>query len=110
MIASQGAKSIISCFLPLTKERIMAKVGGKSEAKTSGSGGAGLANINLKVSEDERWAFKEWCVNHRVSQVDGFRRAFELLKRHGLEDRTRSAAFQERDESGLDDPENERPT
>ena len=87
----------------------MAKVGGKSGAKTSGSGGAGLANINLKVSEDERWAFKEWCVNNRVSQVDGFRRAFELLKRHGLDDRTRGAACQERDESGPDNPENERP-
>lgn len=64
----------------------MAKAAGKSGAKTSGSEGSGLANLNLKVSEDERWAFKEWCVKHRVSQVDGFRRAFELLKRHGLED------------------------
>ncbi|MCG6113180.1 MAG: hypothetical protein MEQ74_13585 [Paracoccus sp.] len=64
----------------------MVKVAGKSGAKTSGSDGKGLANLNLKVTEDERWAFKEWCVMHRVSQVDGFRRAFELLKRHGLED------------------------
>lgn len=64
----------------------MAKVTGKSDAKTSGSEGAGLSNLNLKVSEDERWAFKEWCVTHRISQVDGFRRAFELLKRHGLKD------------------------
>lgn len=64
----------------------MFKVTGKSGAKTSGSEGSGLANLNLKVSEDERWAFKEWCVMHRVSQVDGFRRAFELLKRHGIED------------------------
>lgn len=64
----------------------MTKVTRKSDAKTSGSEGAGLANLNLKVSEDERWAFKEWCVTHRISQVDGFRRAFELLKRHGLED------------------------
>lgn len=64
----------------------MTKVTNKSGATTSGSEGTGLANLNLKVSEDERWAFKEWCVMHRVSQVDGFRRAFELLKRHGLED------------------------
>lgn len=64
----------------------MAKETVKSDVKTSGSEGAGLSNLNLKVSEDERWAFKEWCVMHRVSQVDGFRRAFELLKRHGLED------------------------
>ncbi|MDM7458802.1 MAG: hypothetical protein P3W94_005515 [Paracoccus sp. (in: a-proteobacteria)] len=88
----------------------MAKVGGKSGAKMSGSGSAGLANINLKVSEDERWAFKEWCVNHRISQVDGFRRAFELLKRHGLEDRTRSAACHGQDEGAPDDPEDDRPT
>lgn len=40
------------------------------------------ANLNLKVTEDERWAFKELCVKHRMSQVDGFRLAFELLKMH----------------------------
>lgn len=64
----------------------MVKMARKSGAKPSGSEGQCLANINLKVSEEERWAFKEWCVTHRISQVDGFRRAFELLKRHGLED------------------------
>ncbi|MFN4060389.1 MAG: hypothetical protein ACK4IA_06490 [Paracoccus hibiscisoli] len=64
----------------------MAKVAGKLGTKTSGSDGKGLANLNLKVSEDEKWAFKEWCVKHRISQVDGFRRAFELLKEHGLKD------------------------
>lgn len=64
----------------------MVKITVKSDTKASGSEGAGLANLNLKVSEDERWAFKEWCVRHRISQVDAFRRAFDLLKRHGLED------------------------
>ncbi len=64
----------------------MVKMTRKSGAKPSGSEEQGLANINLKVSEDERWAFKEWCVQHRVSQVDGFRRAFELLQRHGIRD------------------------
>lgn len=39
-----------------------------------------VANINLKVTEDERWAFKEWCAKNRISQVDAFRRAFILLK------------------------------
>lgn len=39
-----------------------------------------LANLNLKITEDERWAFKEFCVKQRMSQVDGFRLAFELLK------------------------------
>ncbi|WP_417249910.1 hypothetical protein [Celeribacter sp.] len=41
-----------------------------------------LANLNLKLTEDERWAFKELCVRNRMSQVDGFRLAFELLKTH----------------------------
>ena len=42
--------------------------------------GSATANINLKVSEDERWAFKEWCARNRMSQVDAFRRAFTLLQ------------------------------
>ncbi|WP_375263460.1 hypothetical protein [Palleronia sp.] len=41
-----------------------------------------MANLNLKISEDERWAFKELCVPHRMSQVDGFRLAVTLLKKH----------------------------
>jgi hypothetical protein len=41
-----------------------------------------LANLNLKITEDERWEFKEFCVHHRMSQVDGFRLAFELMKQH----------------------------
>ena len=41
-----------------------------------------ISNLNLKVTEDERWAFKEFCVRHRMSQVDGFRLAFELMKKH----------------------------
>jgi len=41
-----------------------------------------LANLNLKVTEDERWDFKEFCVRNRMSQVDGFRLAFELMKKH----------------------------
>lgn len=85
VLASIDAESSIACFLPLTKERIMVKVAGESGAKTSGSDRTGLANLNLKVSENERWAFKEWCVKHRISQVDGFRRAFELLRKHGLD-------------------------
>ena len=43
--------------------------------------GAGKsANLNLKITEDERWAFKAWCAQHRMSQVDAFRKAFALLK------------------------------
>lgn len=52
--------------------------------------GAKLSNLNLKVTEDERWAFKELCVRHRMSQVDGFRLAARLLEDH-LEPRTKSS-------------------
>lgn len=38
------------------------------------------ANVNLRVTEEEKWAFKEWCVHHRVTQVDAFREAFRLLQ------------------------------
>jgi hypothetical protein len=42
------------------------------------------ATINLTVDEDLRWAFKEWCTRHRMSQVQAFREAFDLLQeRHG---------------------------
>lgn len=41
-----------------------------------------LANLNLKITEDERWDFKEFCVRNRMSQVDGFRLAFSLMKQH----------------------------
>lgn len=46
------------------------------------------ANVNLKVSEEEKWEFKEWCVRHRTTQVDAFREAFALLKeKHAGENR-----------------------
>lgn len=46
------------------------------------------ANVNLKVTEEEKWAFKEWCAHHRVTQVDAFREAFALLKaKHAAEKR-----------------------
>jgi len=46
------------------------------------------ANVNLKVSEEEKWAFKEWCVRHRLTQVDAFREAFALLQaKHAGEDK-----------------------
>lgn len=43
------------------------------------------ANINLRVTEEERWAFKAWCVAHRMSQVEAFREAFALLQRRRQE-------------------------
>ena len=47
-----------------------------------GDDGAKLSNLNLKITADERWAFKELCVRHRMSQVDGFRLAARLLEDH----------------------------
>jgi UDP:flavonoid glycosyltransferase YjiC (YdhE family) len=47
-----------------------------------GDDGAKIANLNLKITSDERWAFKELCVRHRMSQVDGFRLAARLLEDH----------------------------
>lgn len=47
-----------------------------------GDDGVKLSNLNLKITEDERWAFKELCVRHRMSQVDGFRLAARLLEDH----------------------------
>lgn len=50
--------------------------------------GTTYANVNLKVNEEEKWAFKEWCVHHRITQVDAFREAFTLLKeKYAGEDR-----------------------
>ena len=39
-----------------------------------------LSSINLKVSQEERWAFKAWCAQSRMTQGEAFRRAFELLQ------------------------------
>lgn len=44
--------------------------------------GEKLSNLNLKITADERWAFKELCVRNRMSQVDGFRLAARLLAEH----------------------------
>jgi len=40
------------------------------------------SNINLRVSEQERWNFKAWCAQNRLSQVDAYREAFRLLREH----------------------------
>lgn len=48
------------------------------------------ANINLKVADAEKWAFKTWCAQHRMTQVEAFRRAFELLKAQEAENAPRS--------------------
>jgi hypothetical protein len=39
-----------------------------------------LVSINLKVPERERRAFKVWCAERGITQVDAFRKGFQLLK------------------------------
>ena len=39
-----------------------------------------LVSINLKVPEKERRAFKVWCAEQGLTQVEAFRRGFQLLK------------------------------
>lgn len=48
------------------------------------------ANVNLKLTTEEKWAFKEWCVHHRMTQVDAFRKAFKLLQAMHAEDNSAS--------------------
>lgn len=39
-----------------------------------------LSSVNFKIPEWERRAFKVWCAERGVSQVEAFRRGFELLR------------------------------
>ena len=39
-----------------------------------------LVALNFKVTERERRAFKVWCAERGVTQVEAFRRGIELLK------------------------------
>lgn len=39
-----------------------------------------IVSINLKVPERERRAFKVWCAERGITQVEAFRRGIELLK------------------------------
>ena len=39
-----------------------------------------IVSINLKVPERERRAFKVWCAERGITQVDAFRKGFNLLK------------------------------
>jgi len=46
--------------------------------------GGTRATINLTVTDELKWAYKEWCTRHRLSQIDAFKEAFELLQaKHG---------------------------
>lgn len=39
-----------------------------------------LVSINLKVPERERRAFKVWCAERGITQVEAFRKGFQLLR------------------------------
>ena len=39
-----------------------------------------LVAINFKLTERERRAFKMWCASKGITQVEAFRRGFNLLK------------------------------
>ena len=39
-----------------------------------------LVSINLKVPERERRAFKVWCAERGITQVDAFRKGFQILR------------------------------
>ena len=39
-----------------------------------------IVSINLKVPERERRAFKVWCAERGITQVDAFKKGFQLLK------------------------------
>ncbi|QYK40248.1 MAG: hypothetical protein KF887_12475 [Paracoccaceae bacterium] len=39
-----------------------------------------LVSINLKVPERERRTFKVWCAERGITQVDAFRKGFQLLR------------------------------
>jgi hypothetical protein len=40
-----------------------------------------LVSLNFKISEKERRAFKVWCAERGLSQVDAFRKAIDLLRK-----------------------------
>ena len=39
-----------------------------------------LVSLNFKITERERRAFKVWCAERGMTQVEAFKKGFELLK------------------------------
>ena len=39
-----------------------------------------MVNLNFRVTERERREFKAWCATNGMTQTEGFRSGFELLK------------------------------
>lgn len=58
----------------------MAKSPAAPKTSQDGPAAQAFANINIKVTEEEKWAFKTWCAQNRMTQVEAFRRAFGMLK------------------------------
>ena len=76
-MAKKGKTSLDHTPLPATAASQTESPPESQAAEVSGR----RAQLNLTITEDEAWAFREWCVRHRIKQQDAFRRAFELLKR-----------------------------
>lgn len=45
-----------------------------------------MVNLNFRVTERERRAFKAFCAANGMTQTDGFRSGFELLKEAKADD------------------------
>lgn len=39
-----------------------------------------IVNLNFRIPESEKWAFKEFCAKHRMSQVEALRSGNALLR------------------------------
>ncbi len=39
-----------------------------------------LVSLNFKISERQRREFKVWCAERGITQVEAFKRGFQLLK------------------------------
>ncbi len=47
-----------------------------------------LVSLNFKIPERQRREFKVWCAERGITQVEAFRKGFQLLKRYEDEDRS----------------------
>lgn len=44
-----------------------------------------LVSLNFKITERERRVFKMWCASQGLTQVEAFKRGFNLLKQQDEE-------------------------
>ena len=46
-----------------------------------------LVSLNFKITERERRAFKVWCAERGITQVNAFRKGFQILREKDSEAR-----------------------